>query len=186
MDNATIAAIATPPGEGGIGVVRISGPDAAQVASRIFRKAGRRREVDLHQVESHRLLFGTVVDPATGDTVDEVLLAWMAGPHTYTREDTVELSCHGGPVPLQETLRLALAAGARHAEPGEFTLRAFLNGRLDLTQAEAEGLGIEIVPLSIRFGEEEAGPFGSEDSAHRRRWLRDGPLTALHPICRNS
>jgi len=137
MDNATIAAIATPPGEGGIGVVRISGPDAAPIAGQIFRKAGRRQRVDLHQVESHRLLFGKIVDPATGTVIDEVLLAWMAGPHTYTREDTVELSCHGGPVPLQETLRLALAAGARHAEPGEFTLRAFLNGRLDLTQAEA-------------------------------------------------
>ena len=137
LDTATIAAIATPPGEGGIGVVRISGPDAADIAGRIFHRAGRKRPLDLRAVESHRLLFGTVVDPATQQPVDEVLLAWMAGPHTYTREDTVELSCHGGPVPLQETLRLALAAGARHAEPGEFTLRAFLNGRLDLTQAEA-------------------------------------------------
>ncbi len=137
MDTATIAAIATPPGEGGIGVVRISGPDAAEIGGRVFRRAGRVGEIDLREIESHRLLFGTVVDPVTGDAVDEVLLAWMAGPHTYTREDTVELSCHGGPIPLQETLRLALAAGARHAEPGEFTLRAFLNGRLDLTQAEA-------------------------------------------------
>jgi tRNA modification GTPase len=137
MDTATIAAIATPPGEGGIGVVRISGPDAAEIAGRIFHRSGKKRTLDLHTIESHRLLFGTVVDPATQSPVDEVLLAWMAGPHTYTREDTVELSCHGGPVPLQETLRLALAAGARHAEPGEFTLRAFLNGRLDLTQAEA-------------------------------------------------
>lgn len=137
MDNATIAAIATPPGEGGIGVVRISGPDAADIAGQIFQRPGRKSALDLRDVESHRLLFGTIVDPATRMPVDEVLLAWMAGPHTYTREDTVELSCHGGPVPLQETLRLALAAGARHAEPGEFTLRAFLNGRLDLTQAEA-------------------------------------------------
>ena len=137
MDSATIAAIATPPGEGGIGVVRISGPDAADIASQIFQRPGRKRTIDLHSIESHRLLFGAVVDPASKTSVDEVLLAWMAGPHTYTREDTVELSCHGGPVPLQETLRLALAAGARHAEPGEFTLRAFLNGRLDLAQAEA-------------------------------------------------
>jgi tRNA modification GTPase len=137
MDTATIAAIATPPGEGGIGVVRISGPDAADIAATIFRRPGRKRPLDLRASGSHRLHFGTIVDPATGDAVDEVLLAWMAAPHTYTREDTVELSCHGGPVPLQETLRLALATGARHAEPGEFTLRAFLNGRLDLTQAEA-------------------------------------------------
>jgi len=137
MDTATIAAIATPPGVGGIGVVRISGTEAAEIASRIFRRSGRDRAVDLRNTESHRLLYGTVVDPASQASIDEVLLAWMAGPHTYTREDTVELSCHGGPVPLQETLRVALAAGARHAEPGEFTLRAFLNGRLDLTQAEA-------------------------------------------------
>jgi tRNA modification GTPase len=137
MDTATIAAIATPPGEGGIGVVRISGTDAADIASQIFRRSRRSRAVDLRAIDSHRLLYGTVFDPANGTAIDEVLLAWMAGPHTYTREDTVELSCHGGPVPLRETLRLALAAGARHAEPGEFTLRAFLNGRLDLTQAEA-------------------------------------------------
>ncbi len=137
MDNATIAAIATPPGEGGIGVVRISGADAPDIAATIFRRAGRQQPVDLRRMESHRLLFGSIVDPASGELVDEVLLGWMAAPGTYTREDTVEISCHGGPVPLQETLRLALAAGARHAEPGEFTLRAFLNGRLDLAQAEA-------------------------------------------------
>ena len=135
MDNATIAAIATPSGEGGIGVVRISGPDAADVAAHIFRRQGSKLPLDLRNTESHRLLYGTIVDNAT--TIDEVLLAWMKGPHTYTREDTVEISCHGGPVPLRETLRVALAAGARHAERGEFTLRAFLNGRLDLTQAEA-------------------------------------------------
>src|SRR5215211_412018 len=137
MDNATIAAIATPPGEGGIGMVRISGAEAAEIAGRIFRRGKNGRAVDLKKTESHRLLYGRVVDPATGETIDEALLGWMAAPHTYTCEDTVELTCHGGPVPLQETLRVALAAGARHAEPGEFTLRAFLNGRLDLTQAEA-------------------------------------------------
>jgi tRNA modification GTPase len=138
IDSATIAAIATPAGEGGIGVVRISGRDAAEIAGHVFRKAGRAaRPVTLAATESHRLHYGTVIDPATGDRIDEVLLGWMAAPHTYTKEDTVELSCHGGPVPLQETLRVVLAAGARQAEPGEFTLRAFLNGRLDLTQAEA-------------------------------------------------
>lgn len=136
MDNATIAAIATPPGEGGIGVVRISGTDAAAIASQIFRQSGRKKPLDLASTPSHRLLYGTIVDEQA-TTVDEVLLAWMKGPHTYTREDTVEISCHGGPLPLRETLRLALAAGARHAERGEFTLRAFLNGRLDLAQAES-------------------------------------------------
>jgi tRNA modification GTPase len=137
MDNATIAAVATPPGEGGIGMVRISGAEAANIASRIFRRGRNGRAADLRKTSSHRLLYGRVIDPATGETIDEALLGWMAAPHTYTCEDTVELTCHGGPVPLQETLRVALAAGARPAEPGEFTLRAFLNGRLDLTQAEA-------------------------------------------------
>ncbi len=138
IDNATIAAIATPAGEGGIGVVRISGSDAAAIAACVFRRGGRRSAtVDLAATESHRLLFGKVIDPSTGATIDEVLLGWMAAPNTYTKEDTVEFSCHGGPISLQETLRVVLEAGARHAEPGEFTLRAFLNGRLDLTQAEA-------------------------------------------------
>ena len=136
LDSATIAAIATPAGVGGIGVVRISGAEAAEVAMRVFRPA-RRRQLMLEPAGSHRLHYGTIVDPASGEALDEVLLAWMAGPHTYTREDTVEFSCHGGPIPLQETLRAVLASGARPAEPGEFTLRAFLNGRLDLTQAEA-------------------------------------------------
>jgi len=138
IDSATIAAIATPPGEGGIGVVRISGPDAAGIAGCVFRSgAGRSRALDLRAIQSHRIFYGKIVDPRTDGLIDEVLLAWMAGPHTYTREDTVEFSCHGGPVPLRETLRVVIEAGARHAEPGEFTLRAFLNGRLDLTQAEA-------------------------------------------------
>ncbi len=156
MDNATIAAIATPAGEGGIGVVRLSGDDTARIAGQVFRRG--RRPVELAQTPSHRLLYGNVIDPVTGATIDEVLLAWMKGPHTYTREDTVEFSCHGGPVPLRETLRVLLAAGARAAEPGEFTLRAFLNGRLDLTQAEsvlnvigartAEGLRLAVSDLA--------------------------------------
>ena len=137
MDNATIAAIATPAGVGSIGVVRVSGSEAAEIAGAVFRRGSNGRKVDLRRTASHRLLFGPVIDPATEETIDEVLLAWMAGPRTYTREDTVEFSCHGGPVPLRETLRVLLAAGARPAEPGEFTLRAYLNGRLDLSQAEA-------------------------------------------------
>lgn len=137
MDNATIAAIATPTGEGGIGVVRISGSDAADIVSRIFHRSSRSRTIDFKSVPSHRLLYGSIVDPSTNNVIDEVLLAWMKAPNTYTREDTVEISCHGGPIPLRETLRVALAAGARHAERGEFTLRAYLNGRLDLAQAEA-------------------------------------------------
>lgn len=134
IDTGTIAAIATPIGEGGIGVIRISGDSAAEIAQRIFRKPSG-SQIDLSRVESHTLHYGNIVE---GDRViDDVLLAWMKGPHTYTREDTVEISCHGGPLPMREVLRVVLAAGARPAERGEFTLRAFLNGRLDLTQAEA-------------------------------------------------
>jgi tRNA modification GTPase len=136
LDSATIAAIATPPGEGGIGMIRISGPDAAEIASRVMRLPNG-KSPKLTHVRSHRLIFGRIIDPVTGVVVDEVLTGWMAAPKSYTKEDTVEISCHGGPLPLQETLRLVLGAGARQAEPGEFTLRAFLNGGLDLTQAEA-------------------------------------------------
>lgn len=134
IDTGTIAAIATPVGEGGIGVIRISGSDAREVAEQIFRTP-RGTRIKLENKASHTLHYGTIVD---GDQpVDDVLLAWMKAPNTYTREDTVEISCHGGPTPLREVMRVALAAGARPAERGEFTLRAFLNGRLDLAQAEA-------------------------------------------------
>ena len=134
IDTGTIAAIATPVGEGGIGVIRVSGDEAVDIAKRIFRKPNG-SSLDLRSIDSHTLHYGNIVD---GDrVVDDVLLGWMKGPHTYTREDTVEISCHGGPLPMREVLRVALAAGARPAERGEFTLRAFLNGRLDLTQAEA-------------------------------------------------
>lgn len=137
IDSGTIAAVATGAGVAGIGVIRISGPEAAEVAGRVFRAGRRGAPVDLTTTESHRLIYGRVVDPADGRAVDEAMLGWMAAPRTFTREDTVELSCHGGPVTLAEVLRVVLAAGARPAEPGEFTLRAFLNGRLDLTRAES-------------------------------------------------
>jgi tRNA modification GTPase len=132
----TIAAIATPLGEGGIGVVRMSGPEAAAVAGRIFRRAGRGTP-DVARFPSHRLIYGAIVDPDTGATIDEALAVRMAPPRTYTREEVVELQCHGGPIPTREVLHACLRAGARAAEPGEFTLRAFANGRLDLAQAEA-------------------------------------------------
>jgi tRNA modification GTPase len=130
MDD-TITAIATPPGEGGIGIVRISGSDAASIGLRIFRprRTGRLR--------SYRLRYGHVVDPDDGRVIDEALLSFMRGPRSFTGEDVIEIACHGGPLPLQRTLDQALAAGARLARPGEFTLRAFLNGRIDLSQAEA-------------------------------------------------
>jgi len=130
----TIAAIATPLGEGGIGIVRLSGPQAVALASRVFvpGKANRHPER-----ESHRLLYGHIVDPASGSVVDEVLMTVMRAPSTYTRQDVAEIHCHAGMVPLRNVLELVLRLGARPAEPGEFTLRAFVNGRIDLAQAEA-------------------------------------------------
>lgn len=133
----TISAIATPAGEGGIGIVRLSGPESAEIAGRLFRRGRRLRPVDVAGLESHRLYYGHIVEPESDRIIDEVMLARMAKPRTYTREDIVEISCHGGPVPLREVLRMTIQAGAREAEPGEFTLRAFLNGRIDLSQAEA-------------------------------------------------
>jgi tRNA modification GTPase len=128
----TIAAIATPPGVGGIGLIRISGSEAERIARRLFRPL--RPSAPL---VSHHLYHGEIVATQTDDVLDEVLLAFMKAPHSYTGEDTVEISCHGGPLILRSVLAEALRAGARPAEPGEFTKRAFLNDRIDLTQAEA-------------------------------------------------
>jgi tRNA modification GTPase len=133
----TIAAIATPPGEGGIGIIRLSGPDSGQIAGQFFRRGTRLRPVDPDALESHRMYYGSIVDPVDKRVIDEVMLVRMLAPRTYTREDVVEISCHGGMLPVRATLQLCLRAGARLAEAGEFTLRAFLNGRIDLSQAEA-------------------------------------------------
>src|SRR5947209_3034990 len=131
--NDTIAAIATPPGYGGIGVIRVSGPEAfALVLPLVRRPAG---NTDLPP--SHLLTYGHIVVPGTQEILDETLVTFMQAPNTYTREDIVEIHGHGGPLVLQRILRLVLAQGARMANPGEFTMRAFLNGRLDLAQAEA-------------------------------------------------
>ncbi len=133
MQNDTIAAIATPPGIGGIGVIRVSGTEAFDVVLPLLRRPGGSTEIP----SSHVLTYGHIVNPHTQEILDEVLVAFMHAPRTYTREDVVEISGHGGPLVLQRMLRLVLAQGVRMAHPGEFTLRAFLNGRLDLAQAEA-------------------------------------------------
>jgi len=127
----TIAAISTPIGEGGIGIVRMSGPEALSILRRIFKRAKG------GPIASYRLHYGHIFDPETGEAIDEVLASYMRAPHTYTRQDVVEINCHGGIVPLRRILELCLREGARLASPGEFTLRAFLNGRIDLAQAEA-------------------------------------------------
>ena len=138
----TIVAIATPSGRGGIGIVRLSGPDARAIAFPMLRLK--------HELEAGRAVFGELVEPCTGpencpvpterssaDRIDEVVVTYFAKPHSYTTDDIIEVSTHGSPVVLRHVVELALARGARLAEPGEFTMRAFLNGRIDLTQAEA-------------------------------------------------
>ena len=127
----TIAAIATPPGIGGIGVIRISGPDAEDIVSKIFRPLPK------ENLRSHHLYHGDVVSIETNETIDEVLLAFFKGPGSYTGEDSLEISCHGGPFVIRAVLEEVIKAGARPAGHGEFTRRAFLNDRLDLAQAEA-------------------------------------------------
>ena len=125
--------MSTATGRGAIGIVRLSGPQALDVVGAAFRPAG----LDRLPEDSHALHYGHIVDPEAGETIDEVLVAVMRAPRTYTREDVVEVNCHGGPVAQRAVLRLLLRLGARMAEPGEFTRRAFLNGRIDLTQAES-------------------------------------------------
>ncbi|NEQ13994.1 MULTISPECIES: tRNA uridine-5-carboxymethylaminomethyl(34) synthesis GTPase MnmE [unclassified Moorena] len=133
FESQTIAAIATAvvPQQGSIGIVRLSGRDAIAIARTLFQAPGRQAW------ESHRILYGYVRHPKTQQLVDEALLLIMQAPRSYTREDVVEFHCHGGIMPVQKVLQLCLEQGARLAQPGEFTLRAFLNGRLDLTQAES-------------------------------------------------
>lgn len=130
----TIAAISTPMAPGGIGIVRISGPEAVAVADRIFRSA---KGKTLSQRPTHTLTYGEIFDPATGEAVDECLASVMRGPHTYTGEDICEINCHGGLYVCDRVLRLCLEYGASLAQPGEFTKRAFLNGKMDLSRAEA-------------------------------------------------
>ncbi len=125
----TIVAISTPPGRGGIGVVRLSGPEARSISAPLLRLK--------RDLEPHRAVFAELIEPATGRRIDEVVATFFEKPHSYTAEDVMEISAHGSPVVLRHLVELCLARGARLAEPGEFTLRAFLNGRLDLTQAEA-------------------------------------------------
>ncbi len=143
MNRSTIAAICTPRGFGGVGIVKLSGSDSVRIARKIFRRKHTRQTSENTQTEkassfkANRLRYGVVIHPEDGSRIDEVLLATMLGPKTYTGEDVVEINAHAGPVVLDTILETVLGQGARLAEPGEFTRRAFLNGRVDLTQAEA-------------------------------------------------
>ena len=142
----TIVAIITALQESAISVIRLSGTDAINIANKLFTK-------DLEEVESHTVHYGHVVDPITGDIVDEVLLSVFRAPKTYTREDVVEISCHGGVLVTKKLLAMILSLGVRMAEPGEFTQRAFLNGRIDLTQAESV---MELIQAPNEFAAELA------------------------------
>lgn len=130
----TIAAISTPMGEGAIAIVRLSGDEAFQIAEKLFQSVSRKK---ISEVPSHTIHYGHIIDPGTKAVVEEVMISIMRGPKTFTKEDVIEINCHGGLVSVNRVLQLCLRYGARLAEPGEFTKRAFLNGRIDLSQAEA-------------------------------------------------
>ncbi|MCL6571002.1 MAG: tRNA uridine-5-carboxymethylaminomethyl(34) synthesis GTPase MnmE [Bacillus sp. (in: Bacteria)] len=134
MEFDTIAAISTPMGEGAIAIVRLSGGDAIQIADKLFKSVGGKL---LSNVATHTIHYGHLLDPKSAQVVEEVMVSVMKGPKTFTKEDIVEINCHGGIVSVNSVLQLVLTSGARLAEPGEFTKRAFLNGRIDLSQAEA-------------------------------------------------
>lgn len=131
MEMDTIAAISTPMGEGAIAIVRISGPEAVKAANQVFKGK------NIEEVESHTIHYGFIMDPDSNEKVEEVMLSVLRAPRTFTREDIVEINCHGGLLSVNRVLQLVLNQGVRLAEPGEFTKRAFLNGRIDLSQAEA-------------------------------------------------
>ncbi len=172
----TICAISTPPGEGAIGIVRISGQDAIRIAQQVFRK---KPSGSLEHLPSHTIHYGLVVDPATEEVLDEALLSILRRPRTYTREDMVEMTCHGSPLLLTQVVALLLKSGARLAEPGEFTKRAFLNGRIDLTQAEAVMDMIQSkthASLKVSLGQLQGG-LGKEIKA-----VQDQLLSMLTPI----
>jgi tRNA modification GTPase len=149
----TIAAISTPPGEGGIGIVRISGKSSREIATYLFKPRNNKTNSTF---KSHYLNYGFIVEPSTKTTIDEVLLALMKGPDSYTGEDVVEIYAHGGNIALSKILEVVLREGARPAKAGEFTKRAFLNGRIDLTQAEAV---IDVIKAktfdSLKFAQEQ-------------------------------
>lgn len=157
----TIAAIATPPGEGGVAIVRVSGVEAEAIASRVFAPSLSRTR----RLESHKLYYGAIRDPRDGRMLDQVLLTIMRRPRSYTGEDVVEIHCHGGTLIVRQVLGLALREGARQAEPGEFTKRAFLNGKVDLTQAEA------VLDLIRASTERAAGLALEQASGALSRWV---------------
>ncbi len=174
-ENDTIVAIATPHGESGIGIVRISGPLSEKVATRLFRPKKK-----LSRLKSHHLYYGEIIDPENGNPLDEVLLALMRKPKTYTREDVLEINCHGGYLVLRRVLEVVLGqGGVRLAEPGEFTKRAFLNGRIDLSQAEAV---VDVIRAKTAKSLKIANQQLKGDLSHEIEGLRERVVRSLASV----
>lgn len=169
----TICAISTPLQEAGIGIVRLSGASSIDIVNKLFRSKTLK---SLKLAESHKLYYGHIVDPFSNETIDEVLVSVMRAPHTYTREDVVEINCHSGIFVLNKILELVIKLGARISEPGEFTKRAFLNGRIDLSQAEAV---IEIVRAKTEVSLKIANKFLSGELSLKINELREKILNLL-------
>lgn len=165
----TIAAIATSIGQSGVGIVKLSGPESLSIAHQVFRSAKGKTKL-----EPYRLHYGTLIDPHAGEPIDEGLVVYMPKPYTYTRQDVVEIQAHGSAVALRRILQVVLSLGARPAEAGEMTLRAFLNGRLDLAQAEAVLDVIEAkTEAALRVATEQLGGTLSQQVSQVRRMLLD-------------
>ncbi len=171
-----IAAISTAAGSGGIGIVRMSGEGAIDVADKIFKS---QKGYRLKDKKSHTISYGSIYNPQTGETADEVLVSVMKAPNTYTREDVVEINCHGGFSAVNKVLELCVNNGARHAEAGEFTKRAFLNGRIDLSQAEAV---IDVINSKTDLGRQNAVNQLGGSIRKKMDSLRDELLTEIATI----
>ena len=175
MYHDTIAAVGTAMSHSGIGIVRISGEDAVTVADRIFRF--KKKKLSLSQVETHTIHYGYIMEE--GKMIDEVLVSVMKGPHSYTAEDVVEINCHGGVLVMKRILELVLKNGARTADAGEFTKRAFLNGRIDLSQAEAV---IDLINSKNDFAMKSAAGQLSGRLSEKIRQLREQILHEIAAI----
>lgn len=180
MDRSTIAAICTPRGYGGVGIIKISGPDAIRIAQAVFRsKHNQDISEEAVSFKAYRLRYGVIVRPEDGSRIDEVLLATMRAPKSYTGEDVIEINAHAGPVVLNSILDLVLEQGALLAEPGEFTRRAFLSGRIDLTQAEAVA---DLINAKTTAATRMAS---SQMAGHLRREIEDIRRTVRQLITHN-
>jgi tRNA modification GTPase len=174
LNQDTIAAIATPAGQAGIGIIRISGPLAGRILHRVFQP-----NKAVNKFQTHHLYLGHLVDPNSGRVIDQVLLSWMKAPRTFTREDVVEINSHSGYLLLDRILQIVLREGARLAKPGEFTFRAFINGRIDLTQAEAV---VDLINSKSERGLQIASQQIKGALREEIDRLRNGVLDILAPV----